>query len=92
MQYNTITTTTGTEFIPNWSTTQFIYDDAYRKAYEEDLRRRQQEHLNNLMFKQRWQACAHDSCSNCLGTGIGRFGGICVHGLVCNCPRCSPTW
>lgn len=35
--------------------------------------------------------CMHMSCSNCQGTGTNKLtGGMCVHGLSCPCPRCSP--
>lgn len=34
--------------------------------------------------------CMHDSCPECRGTGIKRFGGFCVHNLSCNCKKCSP--
>jgi len=35
--------------------------------------------------------CMHDSCTECSGTGIRRFGGPCVHALSCPCPKCTPT-
>lgn len=91
----TTTTTTNVEYVPNGTYfTQFIYNDEYRRWYEKDLRRRQQDHLNGLQRQNNiaWQPCAHDSCSDCLGTGIKRFGGACIHCLVCNCPKCSPVW
>lgn len=75
------------------TSTIFIYDEEYRKQYEKQLQELQKKHLESVLTglpQRAWQPCAHDSCSNCHGTGIGRFGGICVHGLVCNCPKCSP--
>jgi len=33
--------------------------------------------------------CMHDNCSNCRGTGQSKFGGMCVHGMSCPCPKCS---
>lgn len=97
MQQYTLTTnsTTNVECVPNGAySTQLIYDDEYRRWYEEDLKRRQQAHLNALQRQnnQAWRPCAHDSCPDCLGTGIKRFGGACIHCLVCNCPKCSPIW
>lgn len=93
--YNiTTSSTSNIEIISSGTFTTFVYNDAYRKWYEEDLKRRQQEHLMGLQHQQneRWQPCAHDSCSECLGTGIKRYGGACIHCLVCNCPKCSPSW
>ena len=34
-------------------------------------------------------SCLHDNCPTCNGTGQSKYGGICVHGLVCPCPKCS---
>ncbi len=34
------------------------------------------------------QPCLHDQCATCNGTGINPFGGLCVHGLSCSCPKC----
>lgn len=34
--------------------------------------------------------CLHEQCSNCHGTGNGKFG-TCVHAIYCPCPKCSPT-
>lgn len=62
-----------------------------RKQYEEDLKRRQEEHLrqvNNDPFN--WQPCLHDQCPECVGTGIRRDGSPCVHSISCPCPRCTP--
>lgn len=64
-----------------------------RKEYEDDLKRRQKEHLDNIQTRQEshWQPCMHDSCTECVGTGVKRDGGVCVHMLSCNCPKCSPS-
>ena len=36
--------------------------------------------------------CAHMSCTLCRGTGQRLDGlGMCIHMLVCNCPRCTIT-
>ena len=71
-----------------------------RDAYEEDLRRRQKEHLDRVHenlshqgrgFNPQWQPCMHDQCTECHGTGVRVNGGSCVHCLSCPCPRCTPT-
>ena len=36
------------------------------------------------------QACLHDSCRECFGTGIKEDGSMCVHYIACHCPKCSP--
>jgi hypothetical protein len=62
-----------------------------RKAYEDDLRKRQDEHLKGIGGGDaNWQPCLHDGCPECLGTGRKKDGGICVHGISCPCPKCSP--
>ena len=62
------------------------------KQYEDDLQRRQKEHLDNVYGNQNrnWRPCLHDSCPDCLGTGVRRDGGICIHGISCPCPKCTP--
>ena len=60
-----------------------------RKTYEEDLARRQQEHLTGI-DQYNWQPCMHDSCTECVGTGVKRDGTMCVHGISCQCPKCTP--
>lgn len=64
---------------------------ANRDDYERDLRRRQREHLNNIQGVPPWQPCAHDACPECIGTGVRRGGGPCVHYLSCSCPKCAAT-
>lgn len=63
-----------------------------RKTYEDDLRKRQEEHLRNVSSFQdyQWQPCLHDACPACLGTGIRVDGSMCIHGISCSCPKCSP--
>lgn len=65
-----------------------------REQYEEDLRRRQQKHLEQVYGanEAHWQPCAHDQCTNCLGTGVGRDGRPCIHSLSCPCPKCTPRY
>jgi hypothetical protein len=65
-----------------------------RELYEEDLRRRQQQHLdsiNNGRFNN-WQPCMHDNCPECIGTGIKHDGSMCIHMISCPCPKCTPTF
>jgi len=65
-----------------------------RKQYEDDLQRRQKEHLDNVYRNQNrnWRPCLHDSCPECLGTGVKRDGSICIHGISCPCPKCTPSY
>lgn len=65
-----------------------------REEYERDLKKRQEEHLKSISNKQNdyWQPCLHDSCTECVGTGIKRDGSLCVHALSCPCPKCSPQF
>lgn len=63
-----------------------------REIYEEDLKRRQKQHLDSIIEYQNrdWQPCMHDGCTQCIGTGVRHDGSSCVHALSCPCPRCSP--
>lgn len=63
-----------------------------RESYERDLKRRQDEHLRNVRgaHDMNWQACLHDSCPQCVGTGVKIDGSACIHCLSCPCPKCSP--
>ena len=65
-----------------------------RKQYEEDLKRRQQEHIDSIIEQNdlNWQPCMHDACPECLGTGISKRGRPCIHGIACPCPKCTPTY
>ena len=58
-----------------------------RKQYEEDLKKRQEEHLKRV--NSNWQPCLHDSCPMCHGTGTKRDGSMCIHNLSCPCPKHS---
>lgn len=64
--------------------------------YEKDLKRRQEEHLAKVNASKYnnpfWQPCAHEQCSECVGTGLKLDGGICVHHLYCSCPKCTPQY
>ena len=33
--------------------------------------------------------CLHKACSNCSGSGVGKDGGPCIHGISCPCPDCN---
>lgn len=60
---------------------------------DDDLRRRQQEHMDKVrrrIFSNSEQACMHDQCSQCVGTGVKSDGTLCVHMISCPCPRCRP--
>ena len=63
-----------------------------RKAYERELARRQQEHLERIEAQRdwNWKPCMHDQCPQCVGTGRSLFG-PCIHSLACDCPKCRPT-
>ncbi len=61
-------------------------------AADADLARRQLEHLAHVRDYHLGHPseCLHNRCSECLGTGVRRDGGACVHMISCPCPRCSP--
>ena len=100
-----IDTTTNTSDIPvnNDNSTYVIHVDLNREQYEEDLKRRQEEHLKRIRENQQqefgkpyenpyqppWQPCLHDGCSQCHGTGLKFDGTVCIHNLSCTCPKCS---
>ena len=65
-----------------------------KEEYEKDLIQKQKEHFAKIHNRQNqnWKPCAHDSCPNCVGTGVDSFGRPCVHGIYCNCPKCSPSY
>ena len=62
-----------------------------REKYEKDLYERQQEHLKNIQ-EMNWSPCLHDSCPDCIGTGVKADGSICVHNISCPCSKCSPRY
>lgn len=62
-----------------------------RESYERDLAERQRNHIEQVTNKD-WQPCMHDTCPNCVGTGISKFGGSCIHGISCPCPKCTPRY
>lgn len=58
--------------------------------YLQDLKIRQKQHLNNINKVIDWQPCLHDSCPECIGTGIKKDGSICIHHISCPCRKCTP--
>jgi len=93
IKINTITDRTSTDTAIDYNKT-YISLNLNRKQYEEDLERKQKEHLDNIQrqYEVNWQPCMHDACTDCCGTGIRRDGGMCVHGLSCPCPKCTPSY
>jgi len=59
-----------------------------KEQYMKDLKERQERHLASL-DNRNWRPCLHDQCTQCHGTGRTAFG-ICIHGISCPCPKCSP--
>lgn len=59
---------------------------------DEDLRRRQEDHLNQVRRRTRTRPsdCLHNRCISCVGTGIKKNGDRCIHFLSCPCGRCKP--
>lgn len=64
-----------------------------RKEYEEDLKKRQREHLDSIQKRkdEDWQPCLHDECTDCIGTGLKKDGSRCVHNISCPCPKCTTS-
>lgn len=62
-----------------------------REEYEQDLKDRQNQHLDNIRESQKqfdvanWKPCAPDDCPECLRTGSH-----CLYLLACDCPKCHP--
>lgn len=75
---------------PNYP--RIIRRNPQRKQYEEDLKRRQEEHLRRVADHQDldWQPCMHEQCPSCHGTGIKVNGSSCLHMIACPCSKCSP--
>ena len=40
-----------------------------KKQYEEELKRKQKEHLEQIKNNENWRPCLHDQCPECVGTG-----------------------
>ena len=63
---------------------------------DEELRRRQREHLERVHAgrnggKTRDIDCLHNRCTSCWGTRVKANGEPCIHMLACGCARCSPV-
>lgn len=73
---------------------QTMASDRTTFNYQEDLKRRQKEHLDAVMLNQQSQiyVCLHDQCPLCVGTGVKLDGTTCVHYISCGCPKCSPSY
>lgn len=79
-------------------------EDHSREAYEAELKRRQEEHIErvrkntepygnfNQGFNAPWRPCMHDQCASCHGTGMKFDGSMCIHMISCPCPKCSPSY
>ena len=91
------TTGTGINDIPNDNKIELTRCNPTREQYERDLKRRQDEHLKRVQenssyesaYEPPWQACLHDQCTECHGTGVKFDGSMCVHNISCPCPKCS---
>lgn len=97
MKTEIITTTTGTTtFEPprTFERNDNSLEPFDMDEYERDLKRRQDEHLRQVRqnigkgFER--QPCMHDSCPECVGTGIRKDGTPCIHMISCPCPKCTP--
>jgi hypothetical protein len=60
--------------------------------YQEDLKRRQAEHLDKVRRRHDDRPCLHNGCSECHGTGIRSDGTGCIHMISCPCPKCSSSF
>ena len=69
-------------------------DSTSYNSYENDLRKRQRDHLANIKigYSRDKTPCIHDSCPECVGTGLKRDGSMCVHYISCPCPKCTPSF
>jgi len=65
-----------------------------REQYERELAEKQRRHLEQVanIGNHNWRPCMHDACTECCGTGIKRDGSMCVHGISCPCPKCTPSY
>lgn len=66
---------------------------SYKEGYEEYLKQRKKQHLNNIQNNNlNCMPCLHDNCPECMGTGIKKDGSMCIHNISCTCPKCSPKY
>jgi hypothetical protein len=45
---------------------------------------------NKFVLEPGSKVCLHKECPNCHGTGVGRSGSACIHGISCPCEECLP--
>ena len=71
-------------------------DRGSRPTTDEELRRRQREHLEKVPTG--WRGgntrevdCLHNQCTSCWGTRVKANGEPCIHMISCGCARCSPA-
>ncbi len=83
-----ITTTNNTATM--WIEAPVATDE---EEYNRGLQERQKRHLDGICnpHSAPWMPCMHDSCPQCVGTGIKGDGSICVHCISCPCPKCTPS-
>lgn len=61
--------------------------------YINELKKKQKEHLKNVGINNNdapYAPCLHESCPECVGTGVKRDGSTCIHMLSCPCIKCTP--
>lgn len=66
-----------------------------RETYQHELRRRQLSHIQEIERRKEqakrentWKPCLHDTCPDCIGTGVKATGEKCIHMISCDCSRC----
>ena len=68
-----------------------MYKLTIKKIYDEHIKQKQKEHLNDIQNNPTaWRPCMHEQCPDCVGTGIKKDGSVCIHGIACPCPKCTP--
>lgn len=92
--YKTIYRDKKTSYDGSNSTIVYGEPNTVRLSTDDDLIRRQREHLEQINGKN-WSynapsTCLHDNCPECIGTGIKKDGSSCIHMISCLCPKCSP--
>jgi hypothetical protein len=62
-----------------------------KEKYERELIEKQRNHMENVnkTKNDNFIPCLHDSCSECIGTGIKKDGTPCIHMISCPCPKCK---
>ena len=67
---------------------------ASRATTDDELRRRQREHLERMHVgwsrgRTREIDCLHNQCTSCWGTMVKANGEPCIHMITCGCARCQ---